>query len=362
MSVDLNKNRWGRHFSPEEIADARDNNRLLTMEIETSHVCNLRCVYCYSGAGHKQTNELSLEEILNAIRQGMYLGVRRVIIIGGGEPMLYPHLFDIIEFLHERDIAIDLFTNGTILNSENARMLYDYGVEPVVKCNSLNPSVQDFLSDVPGSFAQIQRGIERLRAAGYPDADHDMGIETIICAQNIPELPTLWRWARDRGLIPYFEMITFQGKAKRRYDLNVPVPELRRLFEDLARIDREEYGHTWEPHPPVAGLSCARHEYSCTITSTGYVYPCVGVDVKVGNVRYDTLANILRESPVVQSLRQIRNHVKGACHACEQVEGCYGCRGMAYHLMGDFLAPDPLCWHNPKHLGSHLTEAKGPTV
>jgi len=35
---------------------------------------------------------------------------------------------------------------------------------------------------------------------------------------------------------------------------------------------------------------------------------------------------------------------------------------MAYHLMGDFLAPDPLCWHNPKHLGSHLTEAKGPTV
>ncbi len=258
MSVDLNKNRWGRHFSPEEIADARDNNRLLTMEIETSHVCNLRCVYCYSGAGRKQANELSFDEILDAIRQGIDLGVRRVIIIGGGEPMLYPHLFDIIQFLHEHDIAIDLFTNGTLLNSENARRLYDYGVEPVVKCNSLNPQIQDFLSDVPGSFDQIQRGIECLMAAGYPDADHDMGVETIICAQNIQELPTLWRWARDRGLIPYFEMITFQGKAKRRYDLNVPVPELRRLFEDLARIDREEYGHNWEPHPPVAGLSlCA---------------------------------------------------------------------------------------------------------
>ena len=115
MSLDLGKKRWGRHFSDEEIADARDNGRLLTMELETSHICNLRCIYCYSNAGKKLQNELTLDEMFDVIDQGIALGVRRVILIGGGEPLMHPHIMDIVEFLHRRGVAIDLFTNGTLL-------------------------------------------------------------------------------------------------------------------------------------------------------------------------------------------------------------------------------------------------------
>ncbi|MFW6286715.1 MAG: SPASM domain-containing protein, partial [Candidatus Sumerlaeota bacterium] len=214
----------------------------------------------------------------------------------------------------------------------------------------LNPAVQDMLVDTPGAFDLIQQGIEHLRDAGYPDKEHDMGIETIICAQNYAELPALWRWARDNAITPYFEMITFQGKAQDRHELNVSVEDLERLFAELARIDSEVYGIAWQPHPPVAALSCSRHEYSCTVTSTGYVQPCVGVDVKVGNVRHDSLSNIIKTSPVIKSLRNVRNEIKGACAECDQKVDCYGCRGMAYHLTGDFLAADPLCWRNPKHI------------
>jgi len=341
---------WGRHFSDEDIAHARDNGGLLSMEIETSHICNLRCIYCYSAAGRAHHNELTLDEILDVIRQGIDLGLRRAILIGGGEPMLYPRIYDIIEFLNKHDIAIDLFTNGTLIDADDAKRLYDNNVEVVVKCNSLDPAVQDMLVDTAGAFDMIQQGIHHLFDAGYPDETHPMGVETIICQQNYDELPTLWRWARDRKITPYFEMITFQGKAQDRHELNVSVEDHHRLFEDLARIDKNEYGIEWQPHPPVAALSCSRHEYSCTVTSTGYVQPCVGVDIKVGNVRHDSLANIIKTSPVIKSLRNIRNEIKGACAECDHLPECYGCRGMAYHLTGDFLAPDPLCWHNPKHI------------
>ncbi|MFW6256302.1 MAG: SPASM domain-containing protein, partial [Candidatus Sumerlaeota bacterium] len=148
----------------------------------------------------------------------------------------------------------------------------------------------------------------------------------------------------------YFEMITFQGNAKDRRDLNVSVERLQDLFERLQEIDREEYGNEWKAHPPIAGLNCSRHEYSCTVTSRGYVLPCVGVDVYVGNIRHDSLKNILATSPVISSLRGIRKNIKGVCRSCPEASICYGCRGMAYHLSGDFLAPDPLCWRNPKHL------------
>ncbi|MFV9645436.1 MAG: hypothetical protein ACNYWU_06395, partial [Desulfobacterales bacterium] len=32
--------------------------------------------------------------------------------------------------------------------------------------------------------------------------------------------------------------------------------------------------------------------------------------------------------------------------SCEKAEYCYGCRGAAYQLTGDYLASDPLCWKN----------------
>lgn len=358
--TDLNKHRWGRHFSDEEIADARDNGRLLTMELETSHVCNLRCIYCYNGSGKKKHNELTLEEILDVVRQGVELGVRRVIVIGGGEPLMHPNIMEIIGYIREQGAAVDLFTNGMLITPEIARRLYEWGVEPVVKCNSLKPEIQDYLVNHKGAAERIQQSIRHLKEAGYPDDSHDMGVETIICSFNLAELPEMWRWARNQGIIPYFEMITFQGNAKDRRDLNVSVEDLRKLFVELQRVDHEEYGFDWEPHPPIAALNCSRHEYSCTVTSRGYVLPCVGVDVTVGNIRHDSLRNILRDSPVISSLRNIRKNIKGACRSCPEAAICYGCRGMAYHLTGDFLAADPLCWRNPRHIRTDSTGGETP--
>jgi radical SAM protein with 4Fe4S-binding SPASM domain len=86
------------------------------------------------------------------------------------------------------------------------------------------------------------------------------------------------------------------------------------------------------------------------VTASGFVQPCTGVDVKVGNIRHDTLANILAGSPVLNCMRDLRVQIKGACRECDLAGSCYGCRGLAYHVTGDFLASDPLCWRNPKHL------------
>ncbi len=322
------------------------------MEIETSHICNLRCIYCYNMAGEKLTNELSFDKITNVIEQAIDLGVKRFILIGGGEPLMHPRIMDIIEFIHNRTINIDLFTNGTLLDLDMAQRLYDYGVEPVVKMNSLVPEKQDFLVAREGAFDKIHQGIENLMSVGYPDEEHDMGVETIICSYNYDELPTMWRWARDRNITPYFEMITFQGRAKKRRDLNVSVDDLERMFNILAKIDREEYGYEWEPHPPIAALSCSRHEYSCTLESRGYIQPCTGVNIKVGNVRHNSLKDIIQGNIILHCLRNVRDNIKGACKTCELRHICYGCRGMAYHITGDFLEADPLCWRNPEHIAT----------
>ncbi len=344
------KRQWGANFSPAEIAAAKQRQGLLSLELEFSRECNLRCVYCYANSGRKQHHELELCEIYQVLEQAIALGARRIILLGGGEPLLYPHVFEIINFLHQRGIGIDLFTNGTLITREVANELFRLGVAPVIKMNSRQEAVQDQLAGVPGAFRAIQAGLAQLLAAGYPRADRPLGVETIICRQNLAELPEMWVWARDRQLVPYFEMITFQGRARSHLNLNVCPAELQALFTRLSALDREHYGIEWEPQPPIAGLSCNRHEYSCVVNSRGLVQPCTGVDVTLGNIRHATLAAILQNSPLVDLFRNLRQHIKGACATCERHPLCYGCRGLAYHVTGDFLAADPLCWRNPEHI------------
>ncbi|MEA2085205.1 MAG: SPASM domain-containing protein [Thermodesulfobacteriota bacterium] len=210
--------------------------------------------------------------------------------------------------------------------------------------NSRKAAIQDFLADREGTFAAINKGLTALLEAGYPDEEHSLGIETIICRQNYAELPDLWRWARRQEIVPYVEAMTLQGRATDHPELEVSPNEIKTLFETLSRIDSDELGCNWTPHPPLVASQCARHEYSCTITSNGEVHPCPGVNISAGNIRDQKLADILTNSTMIQELRNIRTNIKGQCAACEINDQCYGCRGHAYQVTGDYLAEDPLCW------------------
>jgi radical SAM protein with 4Fe4S-binding SPASM domain len=332
-------------FAPGAVGDAGRQPGLLSMEIELSLRCNFRCAYCYVPAEKDLAGELTPEEIRDAVRQAKALGARRIIVLGG-EPTLYPHLVPMLRFIDGQGLEIEMFTNGSGITADLARELADLGVRVVVKLNSFDPALQDRLAGRPGAARLIRAAIERLGQAGYPAQDRFLAVSTIICRQNYDELPDLWRWARDRGIAPYVEIITPQANARQNTWLDVPPADVHRLFLRIAAIDREAYGRHWSVQPPLVGNRCLRHQFSCLLTSRGDVMPCVGVTIGLGNIRQRSLAAILAESQVLADLRNYRNTIKGTCRTCELAATCYGCRGAAYQLTGDYLASDPLCWRN----------------
>ncbi len=91
------------------------------------------------------------------------------------------------------------------------------------------------------------------------------------------------------------------------------------------------------------GRGCMRHLYSCVVSMHGWVYPCVGVLLPLGNVHDESLRDILRQSEVIENLASYRELIKGPCRDCPDAQECYGCRGAAFIATGDYLAPDPTC-------------------
>ena len=319
---------YNLEFTEQEIRAAVAAGKLLSMEIEFSRICNFQCSYCYVPERSTCRNELSREEIKDVILQAKELGARKIIILGG-EPSIYPHLVEMLRFLGREGLEIEMFTNGTGIDPALAAVLAEEKVRVVLKLNSRDEATQDRLAGKKGAFQIINRALATLQEAGYPSAEQFLAISTVICQQNIKELPAMWQWLREEKIEPYFEVITPQANALDNIWLGVDSSALKELFVHLSAIDRERFGRDWEPQPPLVGNKCMRHQVSCVVTATGEVMPCVGVTIALDNIRDNKLAHILKHSEVVNNLKNYRNMIKGACRTCEKAEECYGCRGAA---------------------------------
>lgn len=378
-------------FSDSEIRQAVREGRLLSLELEFTRACNYLCPYCYAAeetedaaAGAEETGmdtreegetaifpispscvssasagfpakkgELSGEEILSVLKQAAALGARKIVLLGG-EPLLHPDLTGEIRRIRELGMHAEIFTNGSLVTEELARELHRLECRVAVKLNSLDSSIHDQMTGIRDSLRTALQALEILQKAGYAATPDLLGAATVLSTLNLREAPEIWRFLRERKIRPYFECMTPQGRLLEHNEL-LPAPEeLEKVFCELARIDRE-YGYEWSPQPPLAGQKCLRHLYSCVVKSNGNVIPCVGLDCVIGSIREKPLADILKNSRILARLKDHRKYIKEPCRSCDKAEHCYGCRGTAWQMTGDFLAADPSCWRNAGRLSEIRT-------
>ena len=339
-------------FTREQIRQAVRDKRLLAMEVEFNRVCNYRCPYCYAydgdesaGSAAGQGDLITSEEIDSVINQAAELGVHKIVVLGG-EPLLYRELEEKLERIVRLGMRAEVFTNGALMNKETARMLFQHKARVVLKFNSLDHAVQERMTGVRGALDNCFRAIGLLREAGYAGEPGLLAASSVICSENESGMSGLWRYLRKEGILPYFEILTPQGRMRRNAHLHVDPRRIEQIFSEIAEIDRTEFGREWTPQPPLVGGACFRHHYSCLVNAGGIVMPCVGVTIPLGSIREKSLKDIISGSKVLDDLKHYEERLKGPCGKCSEKSHCCGCRGAAYQMTGDYLASDPLCWRN----------------
>ncbi len=65
----------------------------------------------------------------------------------------------------------------------------------------------------------------------------------------------------------------------------------------------------------------------------------------VGDLNFQTLAEIWEDAPQMRSLRQPEYH--GKCQICSYQDVCGGCRARALATSGDMMGEDPWCEYTP---------------
>jgi predicted hotdog family 3-hydroxylacyl-ACP dehydratase/MoaA/NifB/PqqE/SkfB family radical SAM enzyme len=332
----------GLGFSREEIAACVERAGLLSLEIDLALPGKCRCAACQS-TPHAAQSTLSSQEIVALLDQARALGARRCLLVDS-ELTSYPGLAQLIDDIRGKEMQVELFTSGDAITEDTARFLHEREVAVVLKLDSLNRGLQNRLAGNERAYDIARAALASLQRAGYCDsAEPRLAIRMDICDENIGEIPAMWSWVRSQRMEPYVQIVTPRNAPGEKPKIIAP-ERARQLFEELGRIDRDKFGRIWQTPPSLTGRSCKRHLFACHVTSCGTIFACVGVTIPLGNIRVEPLAEILNLSEVLENLRAFGQKVKEPCRTCCQTTDCYGCRGAAYQLTGDYLAGDQLCW------------------
>jgi MoaA/NifB/PqqE/SkfB family radical SAM enzyme len=99
----------GYMYGAKEAYEARNSNMLLAIRLETNKSCNLRCRYCYAGSGEDSAEVADLSILKRTISEAKELGIKSVIVIGGGEPTLYPKFRELVAYIDSLGIIPMVF-------------------------------------------------------------------------------------------------------------------------------------------------------------------------------------------------------------------------------------------------------------
>jgi MoaA/NifB/PqqE/SkfB family radical SAM enzyme len=174
-----------------------------SLQVEVTAACNLRCRMClvrYRPPVDRVTGSMSLELFRRLVDD--LPGLERVTLQGLGEPLLVPHLDDMVAYAAARGIDAGFNTNGTLLSPARAERLVRAGLAWLhVSVDGATPETYEGIRD--GSrFERVRRGVraivgaKRRLGAERPD----VRIVSVAMRRNHHELPDLVRLAAEWGV------------------------------------------------------------------------------------------------------------------------------------------------------------------
>ena len=93
---------------------SRGSSAPFVVELDPTSRCNLACPDCISGELLNK-DEIPSSRLLHLVDEMIDAGVKAVILIGGGEPMMHPAAGEVIRKLGEANVKIGITTNGLFL-------------------------------------------------------------------------------------------------------------------------------------------------------------------------------------------------------------------------------------------------------
>jgi AdoMet-dependent heme synthase len=359
-------------FAPDKL---NFNERPLVVIWEVTQACDLACFHCRACAQPlRDLRELTTVEGKRLINEVAEMG-SPIFVLTGGDPLKRRDIYDLVEYAAQRGVRPSLTPSATPLLTREALVeLKRRGLARLaLSLDASTPELHDTFRGVHGSWARTLEAVCWAREAGLP-----VQINTTVTARNRHDLENVATLLEQQDVVLWSVFFLVPTGRGQKEDL-ITAAEAEQIFETLHSISQRVRFHikttegqhyrrfllqkqakararTSDDSTPARGRVPSRVGVNdgkgfVFISHLGDVFPSGFMPLFAGNVREAPLAEIYRDSPLMQALRD-PDCLKGKCCLCEYRNICGGSRARAFSVTGDPFAPDPLCAYQPPAMHS----------
>ena len=200
-----------------------------------TRTCNLRCVHCYSDSNALQyPGELDWDQMQKVVED---LAAYQVpsLLLSGGEPMIHPHFFDLVDLASSKGLKLTISTNGTLITPEKAALLKAANVAYVgISLDGIG-KIHDEFRRKEGAFDGAVRGFKNCY-----DVGQKTGLRLTLTRHNVENINQILDFIEEKEIqrVCFYHLVP----AGRGSEMQVLEPdESRKAIDTL--ISRVETWH-----------------------------------------------------------------------------------------------------------------------
>jgi radical SAM protein with 4Fe4S-binding SPASM domain len=334
--------------APEDARAAQPVPR--TLHLHVTARCNLSCITCYMDADQRTGRDpLDLSAICRILDVAADSGFNRLVVTGG-EPLLRRDIGEILATARRRFGSVSLVSNGTVLTEPVARMLASSVDSLDISLDGATAELNDRIRGT-GTFAKTIRGLETLRATGFP-MDR-VSINPTVTRLNHEHLEDVMDLASSFGADVSFGFFVPTGRGLCNSErLTVSCADMFALHQRAVVKRQTALG----ADDDGSRLAMTRVHTDCrldriiAIHADGAIHPCPNLTDPRHCLGWATelddaaLQRVLTSTEVKRAyLDRTVDRVPG-CASCECRYFCAGgCMAHAESVAGNLYARDPYC-------------------
>ncbi len=322
----LEENNFQRTISPMKIG------------FKITNKCLFQCNYCFT---QKNTKNMSLDIIRKSIEELNQKPYE--VYLTGGEPLLHPNIFEIIQLFYNWDILLKIHTTG-ITTKENI----EYLKKNINKIELIQISIDSISKFEKIRKSNIKNPLEKIKefVEGIGSKEKII-VNTVISNYNYTELKEIIKFCKEIG-IKKFRMSPIFSANRSLYKLDNELIDI--FYEAVKYCDENNielidtpFSHPWSlrltENIESNRLFCPAYKTEIEIDAKGNIYPCPFLHDefhKLGNLYERNINDIWLDGPklLLENSCWTKNI---ECLSCKNYLKCGGgCYANAYITNKDY--------------------------
>ena len=323
-----------------------DGKTVCSVMFELTYRCSEKCIHCYNPGATRNdeevshrgdVQELTLDEYKRIIDDLNDHGLVKV-CLSGGDPFSNKNTWDIIDYLYQKEIAFDVYTNGQRITKEVQRLADYYPRLVGVSIYSGVAEDHDAITRIPGSWQRSMQVVKELSELAVP-----MNLKCCVMQPNLHTYYMVADLARQFNAVPQFEINITESNtgdlcAKQ---LRLTEEQLQVVLRDnnLALYVGKEAPNYGGQKRDLSLCSCGSGKTSFCISPNGDLRACPAFTMVYGNLCGRTIVDVLTNSKTLAEWRAAVVADYTECGKYDYCDYCNLCAGVNYTEHGDFRKP-----------------------